>query len=252
MGRWDITADNTMKKLLVLLVVTCATVSMFATDIIVTRDAQRIEAKIMEVSSSEIKYKEANNLEGPMFVLSTSEINTIIYSNGTVKVFDHATTPGYNQQNANSNGYSVNNANLLPITKSSGFYYLGEQRMTEDQYIDYIRSNCRDAWDSYNSGKKLWRAGWSLFGVGLGLEVLGGGLLGGGIGDSDAGLIVSGGVFAGVGGAFVIASTPCIIVGGIRKYNSHVVYNNSCAARQTAVTFGLKPASGGIGLTMNF
>lgn len=70
-----------------------ATIVSFAQDIIVTRDSKRIEAKILEVSSSEVKYKEASNADGPTFVLNTSEINTIIYSNGSVKVFDQQAQP---------------------------------------------------------------------------------------------------------------------------------------------------------------
>ena len=60
-----------------------------AQDIIVTNSAQRIEAKILEVSKTEIKYKEADNLEGPLFVLGTDEIHTIIYANGKVVLYDN-------------------------------------------------------------------------------------------------------------------------------------------------------------------
>ena len=56
----------------------------FAQDIIITSDAQKIEAKIMEVSKAEIKYKEWDNLEGPLFVMATSEISSVIYSNEKV------------------------------------------------------------------------------------------------------------------------------------------------------------------------
>ena len=68
------------------------TLATWAQDIIITTDAQKIEAKILEVSKSEIRYKEKDNLDGPTFVLGTDEINSIIYSNGKV-VF-------YNQQSA--------------------------------------------------------------------------------------------------------------------------------------------------------
>lgn len=236
------------------MVAICAAINLLAADIIVTRSSQRIEAKIMEVSSSEIKYKEAGNPDGPTFVLSTDEINTIIYANGTVKVFDHAATPGYSQQPANRGGYSAKSANLQPITKSGGNYYLGDKRLTDEQYCDFIRTNCRDAWDSYNSGNKLWKAGWSLFGVGLGLDVLGTGLLCGGVAGYryNSGLVVSGSVFLGIGGGLVTASVPCIIVGGIRKYNSHDVYNKSCASGQMAVTFGIQASQNGLGLAVNF
>ena len=65
-----------------------ATASLFAQDIIVTTDAQKIEAKIIEVSKSEIKYKEKDNLNGPTFVLETKEISSVIYSNGKVVLYN--------------------------------------------------------------------------------------------------------------------------------------------------------------------
>lgn len=61
--------------------------SIWAQDIIVTTDAKKIEAKITEVSKSEIRYKEFDNLEGPVFVIETKEINSIIYSNGKVVLY---------------------------------------------------------------------------------------------------------------------------------------------------------------------
>jgi hypothetical protein len=59
-----------------------------AQDIIITKDAQKIEAKILEVSGSEIKYKKQSNLEGPTFILGVEELNSIIYANGEVQVFE--------------------------------------------------------------------------------------------------------------------------------------------------------------------
>lgn len=61
---------------------------MCAQDIIVTLDAKKIEAKITEVSKSEIRYKEADNLEGPTFVIETKEISSIIYANGKVVLYN--------------------------------------------------------------------------------------------------------------------------------------------------------------------
>lgn len=59
-----------------------------AQDIIITNESKKIEAKILEVSKNEIKYKEQNYLDGPTFTLETSEINTIIYSNGKVVAYN--------------------------------------------------------------------------------------------------------------------------------------------------------------------
>lgn len=62
--------------------------SAYAQDIILTTDAQKIEAKIIEVSKSEIRYKEKDYPDGPTFVISTDEINSIIYANGKVVLYN--------------------------------------------------------------------------------------------------------------------------------------------------------------------
>lgn len=62
----------------------------YAQDIIVTTDARKIEAKIIEVSKSTIRYKESDNLEGPTFILGTDEISSVIYSNGKVVLYNQS------------------------------------------------------------------------------------------------------------------------------------------------------------------
>jgi len=62
--------------------------SIGAQDIIVTNDAKKIEAKILEVSKNEIKYKEFNYQDGPTFTLGFEDINSIIYANGKVALYN--------------------------------------------------------------------------------------------------------------------------------------------------------------------
>ena len=76
------------KKLTLLVCVLIATTSLWAQDIIVTNDAQKIEAKILEVSKTEVKYKEKSDLNGPTFILETKEISSIVYSNGKVVLYN--------------------------------------------------------------------------------------------------------------------------------------------------------------------
>lgn len=62
-------------------------ISAYAQDIIVTTSAQKIEAKIVEVTKSEIRYKEKDYLDGPTFVINADEISSIIYANGKVVLY---------------------------------------------------------------------------------------------------------------------------------------------------------------------
>lgn len=252
-----------MKKLLFLAVATLAALSAAAQDLIVTRDGQRIDAKITEVSSTEIRYKEWNNQDGPTFVLRSDELNTIIYQNGTVKTFEHAPAPTTVTYTVPSKAEPV----YGPIVKDDNdVYTVGNRRMSEDEYIDFIRQNCKEAYDYYESGVSLWSAGWKLFGLGVGFTF--GGAVWYCVGWYVYGpyyndnywnersyyraFTIGGAVLMGLGGLAVTGSVPCLIVGGIRKNNSHNVYNESCVKQQTVATFGIQPAPGGLGLAIKF
>ena len=76
-----------MKKVIILIVVAAMSLGAFAQDVIVTRDAKKIDAKILEVSKTEIKYKEFNYQDGPTFVLGVEDLNSIIYANGKVVIY---------------------------------------------------------------------------------------------------------------------------------------------------------------------
>lgn len=77
-----------MKKLLSIFTISLLSICVYAQDIIVTIKAQKIDAKILEVSTSEIRYKEFDNLDGPTFILRVDEINSIIYANGKVVLYN--------------------------------------------------------------------------------------------------------------------------------------------------------------------
>lgn len=73
------------------LIILCLFTSMvtIAQDVIVTTDAKKIDAKIIEVSKEQIKYKDFDNLDGPTFILDVQEISSIIYSNGKVVLYNN-------------------------------------------------------------------------------------------------------------------------------------------------------------------
>ena len=77
-----------MKKIILTIVAIITTTMLFAQDVIITKDAQKINAKITEISSENVKYLDFNNQDGPTFVLSTDEISSIMFSNGQVKVYE--------------------------------------------------------------------------------------------------------------------------------------------------------------------
>ncbi len=66
-----------------------------AQDIIVlnNKTADEIEAKIVEVSNNEVKYKKWNYQDGPTFAVSTDEIFAIKYQNGEKQTFFEQAKP---------------------------------------------------------------------------------------------------------------------------------------------------------------
>ena len=136
-----------MKRTLILSFAVWATILSFAQDIIVTTDAKKIEAKILEVSKTEIKYKELDNLNGPTFVLGTDEISSIIYSNGKVVLYGakeaesspQKETPATAQKPSNENA----GENIATIKLRSGSIITGELVEMKNEYVAYLENGTR-------------------------------------------------------------------------------------------------------------
>ena len=88
-----------MKKISFLVLMNIFTIlSCFAQDIITKKTAEDINVKVIEVTTSEVKYKNFDNLNGPTFTLSKSEILMIRYENGSKDIF----TESQNQNGTSS------------------------------------------------------------------------------------------------------------------------------------------------------
>lgn len=115
-----------MKKIITLIFFCLGLVqSIWAQDVIVTRQSERIDAKILEVSETEIRYKKQNNLDGPTFVLSTDKVASILYSNGEVQSFtavSHKEEPQRSTTTAFSKLYNGIEVSVNPLMA----IYLGQ------------------------------------------------------------------------------------------------------------------------------
>ena len=77
-----------MKRLILTLMLCAMAVSAVAQDFITTRNGEDIEAKVLEVSSKEVKYKRFNNLDGPTFIIDIKDIVMVRYENGDKDIFE--------------------------------------------------------------------------------------------------------------------------------------------------------------------
>lgn len=67
-----------------------------AQDVIVKNDQTTVMSKVIEITSTEIKYKKWNNQDGPIYSICRTEVSRINYENGEVEDFSNSTS---NQQN---------------------------------------------------------------------------------------------------------------------------------------------------------
>ena len=65
----------------------CLSLAGKSQDRIYRQNGKIIEVKIIEVGSSEIKYREFNNPDGPIYVLETDRVKKIVYQNGKEEKF---------------------------------------------------------------------------------------------------------------------------------------------------------------------
>lgn len=82
------------KRLLFLLIAACCALPAAAQDLILRRDSSKVEARVTEVSPTEVRYKRYSNPEGPTYVLPVGEILSIRYANGEEEIFAQPETAG--------------------------------------------------------------------------------------------------------------------------------------------------------------
>ena len=131
-----------MKRIIILksivsVVVLLFSCSIFSQDLIITTDEKKIDAKILEVSKKEIKYKEKDNLDGPTFVLETSEICSIIYANGKVVLYNQARSQ--ESDNGQSTAIQAETENQEETDNLAGM--LDEEQKALLEYLDGLPKN---------------------------------------------------------------------------------------------------------------
>ena len=138
-----------MKKNVLLLIGLMVCSLVMAQDLIVTRSQQRIEARVTEVSPDEVKYVDYNNQEGPVYVLPATDVVTVIFQNGQVKVFEPVPPQGP----------QPNYLNCIPspqyMTRTGDMYYYEGYGMRGKEYMAFLNISI---------------AGWVFLGVGASLD----------------------------------------------------------------------------------
>lgn len=117
-----------MKRFILSLVAIIITSVCFAQDIIVQKDGSIIQAKVLEVGTTEVKYKKWSNQDGPSYAIAKSNILAITYQNGEKESFnDQPVMENLNQHTSTYNddvlkalnaGNSIQKQKLLASAKN--------------------------------------------------------------------------------------------------------------------------------------
>ena len=78
---------NIKKLSFLLLLMALSTNLSFAQDLITKKSGEDVKAKVIEVTTTEIRYKKAENINGPLFTILKGEVFSIKYENGTKDIF---------------------------------------------------------------------------------------------------------------------------------------------------------------------
>jgi hypothetical protein len=110
-----------MKKISLVALTTILSITLcLSQDLITKKSGEDIQSKILEVGTTEIKYKKFDNQNGPIFTILKSELLMVRYENGTKDLFNEDKKP---EKIASSS--SKNNDLFIKGQTDASRYYKG-------------------------------------------------------------------------------------------------------------------------------
>jgi hypothetical protein len=109
-------------------------------DILYKNDGTEIKAKVIEITDSFIKYKNFNQLDGPLRNLDVGELFMIIYQDGTKEIFKKPDNTNQ-QKTVNTNNNNGVNANNPTINNTNNdISNTNPPKTTESKYFKYRKN----------------------------------------------------------------------------------------------------------------
>jgi hypothetical protein len=155
------------KSLFLALLIIAGTVSnVTAQDVIMKRDGSEIRAKVVEVTSTTVKYNLYDNQDGPAYVVPKTDLFRIKYEGGRIEVFtesqtDVSGTPATSQSATNM--LPPEQPVRTPVTMSPYQANWKEQMQVKAPYL----------YQKYQRRNRLKNIGWIVTGGGLILASVG-------------------------------------------------------------------------------
>ena len=267
-----------MKKFFILLIFITISVVSVAQDVIITKDSERIEAKITEISDEEVKYKRKGFIDGPEFELSAVKVASIIFSNGEVFVFkDQPQRPNVREDESGQTDnvvsqlvetlqssenkvlecreYAMTYVSVDKALKLGGGqyvgFYMGGQRLSDKEYKALTKETCPEAYTLLKKAKTMENVlgATALCMLSSGIVMMLYPLFGNGLDKKGTALFISG-LSIGLGSGLVVLFTwgkPQRL-----KSESAQVFNQQCNNKKptSSLSFGITP--NGVGIVMGF
>jgi len=106
-----------------ILVLSCA---CFAQDIIITKDAKKISAKVLRIAEDNVRYKDFEDQNGLSHTILKKDVASILYENGDVESFDKVYTDNTDEQRSDSNVAvtEIAGKNMTPIGEKATVYVI--------------------------------------------------------------------------------------------------------------------------------
>lgn len=76
-----------MKHLLSISLLTLLATTSFAQDVITKKNGEGVQAKVLEITPTEIKYKRFENPDGPIYTMAKADVLLVKYENNTEEIF---------------------------------------------------------------------------------------------------------------------------------------------------------------------
>jgi hypothetical protein len=121
-----------------------------AQDIIIKKNGDEINAKVLEAGTTEIKYKRFDNIDGPVYTIDKSDVFMIKYADGTKTIITQMDSPGTSgQAKEMSNEKRIFQKQKSYLSAAYGFgtflgwgnwdYYNGEQYTSSTTGPVYVK-----------------------------------------------------------------------------------------------------------------
>lgn len=107
-----------------------------AQDVINYQNGEQVQAKILEISGTKIKFKKFNNPDGPTYTIDRNAVASISYENGETVII--------------TSDDSVTDNSI--ITYHEKKFYINEARHNKEELLDFVKNNNETAYLKFDEG----------------------------------------------------------------------------------------------------